>query len=155
VPLLLDGNNLMHRLPAGSRDRRSVRNRALDLVRRQQVTITVVFDGPPPPGFPERERLGRVTILYSGKRSADDVIVDLLPPGSRAADWTVITDDRELTRRVKERGARTRALGSWIAARRGPDRASGTSPHEPRMSPNELAEWEAFFARGRGRNGDT
>ncbi len=151
MPLLVDGNNLMHRLPAGSRDRRAVRDQALDLVRRQQATVTVVFDGPPPPGSPERENLGRVTILYAGRRSADDVIVGLVPPGSRAADWTVVTDDRELARRVRERGGRTRSLHSWLTRREGRRKASGSPGFEPRMSSRELAEWEAYFG---SRGGD-
>ncbi len=154
MPLVLDGNNLMHRLPADSRDRRSVRSRALELVRRQRATVTVVFDGPPPPGFPVRESLGRVTVLYSGSRSADDLIVALIPPRPRAADWIVVTDDRELARRVRERGAGTRPLRSWLGSPRPrPGRAARPRP-EPELSPREVAEWEAYFQRGRGEEED-
>ena len=145
MPVIIDGNNLMHAVsPTGGRD--VVRQQALETVRGEGVTITVVFDGPPRQGSPEIEHLGRVTVRYSGERSADDLIVDLIPGGKRAAEWVVVTDDRGLGRRVKERGGTVRSLADW---RRRRPRKVASKPHQTKLSSHEVSQWEDYFAKGR------
>ena len=101
-------------------------------------------DGPPPAGAPAREALGHVTGIYSGGRTADDVIFGLLPSGSAAKQWSVVTDDRGLAARVRDRGAEVRRLADWRGRRR------RTTPARPRveskLSSNEIAEWEDYFS---------
>ncbi|MGD9252935.1 MAG: NYN domain-containing protein [Holophagae bacterium] len=145
MPVVIDGNNLMH---AASRTdgREAIRRQALEKVRVEGVTITVVFDGPPSRGSPAIEHLGRVTVRYAGERSADDLIIDLIPVGKRAAEWVVVTDDRGLGRRVKERGGSIRSLAEW---RRRRPREAAANPHQSKLSSREVAEWEEFFASGR------
>ena len=145
MPVIIDGNNLMHAVsPSGGRD--VVRRQALQKVRGEGVTITVVFDGPPPQGTPTIEHLGKVTVRYSGARTADDAIVELIPNGRKAGEWVVVTDDRGLARRVKERGGTVRSLADW---RRRRPRKTAVRPHQPKLSSREVAEWEEFFAEGR------
>ncbi|MEX1310138.1 MAG: NYN domain-containing protein [Candidatus Sulfomarinibacteraceae bacterium] len=144
MPILLDGNNLLHRLPRSQRTRAEVRKQVLDITRRETVSVTVVFDGPPPAGAPPREALGKVTVIYSGSRAADDVILSLLPPGSAATQWSVVTDDRGLATRVKDRGAKVRRLAEWRGRR--PQKAPLRARVESKLSSNEVAEWESFFA---------
>lgn len=143
MPILIDGNNLLHRL--GDRSRASVRRRVLDATRHERMSLAVVFDGPPPAGSPARESLGAVTVVYAGSRSADDVIVESLPEGPAARQWTVITDDRGLAARVKERGAAVRSLAEWQRRRRWTPRP-GRSPVESKLSSREIAEWEDYFS---------
>ena len=144
MPILLDGNNLLHRLPRAQRTRAEVRKQVLDITRRETVSVTVVFDGPPPDGAPSRESLGRVTVIYSGSRAADDVIFDLLPSGSAAGQWSVVTDDRGLATRVKDRGAKVRRLAEWRGRRR--QKAPARARAESKLSSNEIAEWEDYFS---------
>jgi len=147
VPLLIDGNNVLHRLPEGQRSRRQVRKLALEDARRRRTRVVVVFDGPPPDGVPEKEHLGRVTIRYSPDLPADELIVRLLPASAEVRQWSVVTDDRGLATRARDRGAEVRGTREWIeAVTRPPDQ---DKPEEVR--PEELAEWEAFFA-SRGRD---
>lgn len=143
MPILVDGNNLMYALPGDAGDRAEVRRLTLGLTRRERISVTVVFDGPPPEGCPSRERLGAVTVVYSGRASADDVIIRTLPGPPRARDWVVVTDDRGLQRRARSAGARTRGLAEWrakldSAAKPGPGTDGG-------LSASEVEEWEAFF----------
>ena len=146
MPVIVDGNNLLHSLPSGQRQRSSVRRRALDTVRHEGVRLTVVFDGPPPSGSPELEHLGQVTVRYSGQSSADDMIVGLLRSSSRAADWVVVTDDQALRDRVRDCGARVRTLEEWRSRRpRKPRRAI----RETRLSAREIDDWEAYFSTGK------
>jgi predicted RNA-binding protein with PIN domain len=146
MPILVDGNNLLHRLPPGQRSRTALRQLTLDLVRRESVRVSLVFDGPPPPGSPARESLGRLTIVYSGSASADDAIVRSLPSGRPARRWVVVTNDRELAARVKAIGATVRSLEHWrhklLAAPADKDDRDG-------LSAAEVSEWAAFFAAGR------
>jgi len=145
MPLIIDGNNLLHSLPREERNRSEVRRQVLETVRQQRVRVTVVFDGPPPSGTPELEHLGGVTVRYSGNRTADKVILDLLGT-KNAADWVVISDDRELRHQARERGAGVRSLGEWKGRRSTPGRRAG---REPKLSSHEVAEWESYFSGGR------
>ena len=142
MPILLDGNNLLHRLPRGARSRTEARRITLDLARAESIRVLVVFDGPPPAGAPQREELGKVSIVYSGARSADDVIVATLPTGNRARDWVVVTDDRGLRERALQAGAQVRSVAMW--RRKTPPKPRHRSA-EPKLSSHELAEWEEFF----------
>lgn len=148
MPLLIDGNNLLHSLPGWERSRADVRHLVLERVRHERLDVTVVFDGPPPDGSPKVEHLGRVTVRYSGSSSADDVILRVLPSGSRASEWAVVTDDRELGNRIRDRGGRVLSLGEWHSRRPRPPRRP---THEPKLSSHEVAEWETFFSS----SGDT
>jgi uncharacterized protein YaiI (UPF0178 family) len=144
MPILLDGNNLLHRLAKADRSRGAVRRQVLEATRHETISVTVVFDGPPPGGAPERESLGRATVVYSCSRSADDVIVGMIPAGSRARQWTVVTDDRGLAERVKDRGGGVRSLAQWRGRR---TRSTPARPRvESKLSSGEIAEWEAFFS---------
>jgi hypothetical protein len=142
MPLLLDGNNLFHRLPPQSRSRAAVRSLVLDATRNERVAVVVVFDGPPPAGSPDRERLGPVTVLWSGSTSADDVIIRSIPDGPAARSWTVITDDRGLADRARRRGAAVRRLRQCMGRRKTPPRRPAA---ESKLSSRELQEWEAYF----------
>ena len=148
MPLILDGNNLLHSLPRGRRSREEVRRQALEAVRRQALSLTVVFDGPPPEASPEVEHLGRVTIRYSGGEAADEVILALLPARGRG-QWVIVTDDRELRERARAKGARVRSLAEWAGSRATPRRISR---HEPKLSSREIADWEAFFSQEGNRD---
>ena len=142
MPTLVDGNNLLHQLPRGQRSRVAVRRLTLELARQETMRVTVVFDGPPPPGSPSREALGRVTIRYAGDRSADQVILASLPGDTAARQWVVVTDDRELARRARDRGATTRSTGEW---HRRLASASLRPGDDGPLTPDQLAEWEAYF----------
>jgi uncharacterized protein YaiI (UPF0178 family) len=146
MPILLDGNNLLHALPRSARSRAEVRRLVLDATRHESLSVTVVFDGPPPTGAPPREHLGSVTVVYAGSATADDVIVGLLPGGAAARQWSVVTDDRGLADRVRERGATVRRLADW--RRRRKQRLPRRIEMESKLSSRDVAEWEQFFAEG-------
>jgi predicted RNA-binding protein with PIN domain len=151
MPILLDGNNLLHRMPRAERSRSAVRTQVLEITRHESMSVTVVFDGPPPAGAPARESLGRVTVVYSGPRTADDLIVGMIPTGSAAKQFSVVTDDRGLSIRVKDRGAKVRSLGEWRGRRK---QKTPVRPRvESKLSNREVSKWEDFFSRG-GKDDD-
>ena len=146
MPILLDGNNLLHRLPKPQRSRSAVRKQVLEVTRHETMSVTVVFDGPPPAGTPARESLGRVTVVYSGSKSADDVIVAMLPRGAAATQFSVVTDDRRLGDRVRDHGAKVRRLAEWQGRRK--QKPPRRSSYESKLSSHDVQDWEQFFAEG-------
>jgi hypothetical protein len=144
MPILLDGNNLLHRLPKADRTRVEIRRLVLDAARHEKSKLIVVFDGPPPAEGRAEESLGRVTVLYSAPKSADEVIISRLPRTAAARNWVVITDDRELARRVRECGAEVRRLREWQSKRPRPPRRQ---PAESKLSSHEVEDWQRYFAR--------
>jgi predicted RNA-binding protein with PIN domain len=149
MPLLIDGNNLLHRLPESSRTRSGVRALVLEATRHERMSVVVVFDGPPAAGSPEHEALGRVAIVYSGASSADEVIIGRIPGGRSARQWVVVTDDRALADRVRQRGAVARTLREWSAR---PRPAPARARTDAKLSSREVAEWEEVFKGGRKRD---
>jgi len=150
MPLLVDGNNLLHRLPKPARTRSAVRAMVLEVTRHERMSVVVVFDGAPPTGSPAHEVLGRVTVVYSGASSADNVIIGWIPAGRSARQWVVVTDDRALADRSRQRGAAVRTLGEWRAR---PRPAPSKARTEPKLASREIAEWEKVFKGGRGSGG--
>jgi len=153
MPIVIDGNNLLHSLPPDQRSRAAVRQRVLDQSRREKISVTVVFDGPPPDGTPSAEHLGSVTILYSGKTSADDLIINRLPSGNAARSWSVVTNDRGLGARVRERGASIRTLTQWTS-RRGAKVRPGKPRPKPPLRVKEVEKWEDVFNKGKQTGDD-
>ena len=149
MPIIVDGNNLLHRLPTSSRSRAEVRRHVLDSTRHERIAIVVVFDGPPPAGSPSEESLGSVTVVYAGKTVADNVIMGRLPTGRAARQWVVVTDDRGLAERARQRGASVRTLAEW--QRRRPPKPKRVT-REAKLSSHEVQEWEEFFSGGNNHN---
>lgn len=115
MELIVDGNNVMGAVPDGWwRDRKGA---VLRLVARLQCyaaasgpPITLVLDVPQD-DLEEGDHEG-VVVLYAtrrGRDAADDRIVDLLAgvpgTGEPLAGIEVVTSDRALAERVRERGA--------------------------------------------------
>jgi predicted RNA-binding protein with PIN domain len=110
------------------------------------MAVVVVFDGPPPSGSPSEESLGSVTVIYAGTAVADDVIIRRLPSGREARQWVVVTDDRGLADRVRQRGSEVRPLAQWRAKPRATPRRARV---ESKLSSHDIADWEAYFGEGR------
>jgi hypothetical protein len=102
MPWVVDGNNLAR---GGNRER--VRRAALALARAERVSIVLFFDGAPPPGVGDHERLGAVEVRYAPH--ADAAILEFLAGKDR--QWRLATDDRVLATRAHHGGVETVAAG--------------------------------------------
>jgi predicted RNA-binding protein with PIN domain len=88
--------------------------------------VVVVFDRQPSDVEPGAH--GPIEVLFasrSGRNAADHDIVELVSDDEAPATITVVTSDRRLTERVKERGAVVASAGSFRRRldRIGPDAA--------------------------------
>ena len=131
--LLVDGSNL---LPALARQSGQVPQAALIGRLRAAIPATVgielVFDGAPAPGMRDTRIASGLIVRHGGRRSADDVLIDLVDnaravAGPAAADGLlVVTDDRALRVAVQSKGART-AGTAWLLGRLDRPRAAAPS----------------------------
>jgi hypothetical protein len=141
--LLVDGSNLLHalrRAPAAAAGAEPTPAAALIGRLRAaippEVGIELVLDGPPEPGMHGTRVAAGLIVRYSGRRSADQVLLGLVEDVRRAAgpheerraavdNILVVTDDRDLRLALTARGART-AGTRWLTGRL--DRRRPASP---------------------------
>ncbi|MGC8723317.1 MAG: hypothetical protein ACP5VF_05545 [Acidobacteriota bacterium] len=136
----LDGNNLMGflRRDAEKGSRESFLEWLLE--RGVPSPSVVVFDGPPPPEAAAHTlRRGKVWVLYAGKATADSAILARVLPGDR-----VVTADRELALRCRDRRAQIVAPGRFFASMR-PGRVEGGE--KPSATAVDVDAWLQFFRR--------
>ena len=122
--LIVDGTNLLYRIGGGGRAAppAAVIGKLRAAVP-QAIAIDLVFDGV---GHGVFGRLAQgMYVRYSGRKSGDDVILDLtseaamMAGGPAGADGVlVVTNDRDLRSRVEAKGSRTAPL-QWLVQRMG------------------------------------
>ncbi len=141
--LLIDGNNLLHALR--QRDAGAVLPAAalvgrIRAVVPAAVAIELVFDGPSERGMRGTRVASGLIVRYGGRHTADDVLLSLVDEaraatGPAGADnILVVSDDRQLRYRLRERGAGT-AGTHWLLGRlerRTLDSPATGNPRPPR-----------------------
>jgi hypothetical protein len=154
--LLVDGTNLLHALTRGPGERQppaAVIGR-LRAAIPAETAITLVFDGPPEPGVRGERIAGGLNVRYSGRRTADDVLLQLV---NDAATWSesagtvlVVTDDRELRSLIQRRGGRS-AGTQWLIGRMDRPRLASPSIGNARPpKPPHLAQDPKATTQGPG-----
>ena len=130
--LIIDGSNLLHALRRGATPAP-----AAALVGRLRgiieptVRIELIFDGPQEQGLGDARIASGVSVRYSGRFTADSVIAKLVAEAAQPVALLVVTDDAELTDRVKRAGGRT-ARTEWLMARLSRSRLASPSIGRPR-----------------------
>jgi len=150
MPYLVDGNNLAHALGlsvGGLAHRESCARMIAAFCRSRGARATLVFDGRPPDGARESSGTHRVDILYSGSRSADEVILGLLARAKSPGEFIVVTSDKSLGDKSRHRGARVERAHEFSRRldRPAPDDARPGDKDTPRESPQEIDAWLAVF----------
>ena len=137
---LIDGSNVLGtlRLDRQSVDaKRELARLCAAFARAKRTRVTCYFDGNEPPAF--ARHLGNTTIVFSGARTADEMIVQRVEES--AAQMTVVTADRELLARVTRRRVRTMTAQELVQELRAVNTAQETV--------NE--DWEAYFSDPKNR----
>jgi hypothetical protein len=165
--LFVDGTNLLHALRSGAGGGTERQPPAAVIGRLRaavpkETTITLVFDGPSERGVRGERIAGGLTVQYSGRRTADELIEQLVDNaatwseagGPGAPDVLVVTDDRALRAAVHRRGART-AGTAWLIGRLDRPRLSAPSvgnrrPPTPARLDADPAREERSWTPGRG-----
>jgi hypothetical protein len=151
MPWLIDAANLGGVLggAAGARNSQAILAALLPWARERK-QVVVVFDGPESPGM--ATRLGGVEIVWSGTRSADDVISKRIAAlGKAAKSWTVITNDQSLTRRCRDHGAKVEPASIFVRRTSQPHAKSKAAASaraaadKPAPNAKDVAHWRAVF----------
>ena len=113
--VVVDGTNLLYRLGGGTAAPPATIIGRVRAVVPADVEIQLVFDGS---GHGVTGRVAqKMFVRWSGRRSGDEVVMDLLGNGAAdAARVLVVTSDRDLRLNITARGARTVPL-EWLANR--------------------------------------
>lgn len=113
MPWLIDGSNVLGAMRLdrhGDDSKRRLAQLLGGFARARKTRVTCVFDGPEPASF--GKTLGSVSIVFSGSRTADDLIVER---ASQGRGWSVVTADAALAARVKRRQVDVVAPAALIA----------------------------------------
>ena len=101
MPWLIDGSNVLGamRVDRHSDDaKRGLLRLLAGFARAKKTKVTCIFDGPEPHSF--GRHLGGVVAVFSGNKSADELIIERAAQGR---GWSVVTSDRGLAARVERR----------------------------------------------------
>jgi predicted RNA-binding protein with PIN domain len=101
MPWLIDGSNVlgaMHVDRHSDDSKRGLVRLLGSFARAKKTRVTCVFDGSEPASF--GRHLGSVSVVFSGTRSADEIIIERARNGR---GWSVVTSDRGVAARVQRR----------------------------------------------------
>jgi predicted RNA-binding protein with PIN domain len=139
---VIDGNNVLGRLGGEAREsadaKRELVQRLAQFARVKRVRIACYFDGPEPAHF--GRYLGNVTVFFSGKRSADELITERL---AERSGWKLVTSDYALARRLEGRRVEIVAPAALLQLIEEAGRQQGSGL--------EADDWEAWFSDPKNR----
>ena len=110
----------------------------------------IICDGVVKPHAPESSDFDGIELVYSGpRRSADDLIVELVNADSAPRRLTVVTNDRQIQRAARRRRAKVRsceALIQDLAAAAGgrsdaPTPSPSPKPDHVRLTDQQVQQW--------------
>jgi len=157
MPVLIDGNNLLHAAQEDTPERPPGRSTLCDLLglwaERTGESVRVIFDGPAPTAA-RAQQIGHaaIEVAFSGAGvKADDVLIGLLDADSAPRRLRVVSSDREIIRAARRRQARPARSGEfWMELRRALERpppAPRTLPKAKHqgLAPGETDDWLRAF----------
>ncbi len=154
---LIDGHNLIPKLGLrldDPEDENELIALLQEFCRLRRRSVEVYFDGAPP-GHAGTKRVGLVTAHFVRVgNSADHAIRDRLKSLGRAArNWTVVSSDRQVQANARAAQAGIITSEEFAGQLRHNPQTPRPSFKERGLPPEEVAEWEKFFAERRGKGG--
>jgi uncharacterized protein len=174
--IIIDGYNLLHKIPDIARLVDTDLERARDLLvsrlvgyrAQKNARITVVFDGRGPQALPQggRSATGVEVVFSRAPENADARIKSIITKEKNPRSCTVVTSDNSIRIHVRDFGAKVMASAEFAQELSGRGKGtrsetrgglrSGTAVKRaqrpgdmPEMSASEIAEWEEYFRAGR------
>lgn len=151
MPYLIDGHNLIGRLPDISLSDPDDEARLVERLQvwcaRRRVSATVFFDQGAP-GQPSTAKFGRLTVRFvRPPQTADAGISALLTRlGRGASQWIVVSSDGAVRDAARRLGARTTPSEEFAAALGAVGGEAGEEKPD-RPSPQEISDWLRVFGR--------
>jgi predicted RNA-binding protein with PIN domain len=140
MPYVIDAHNLLGRLglPRESDDaKRDLVKRLAAFARNRKTSVVCIFDGDAPPSF--ARHMGSVTVEFSGRRQADELIQRKVAGGK---GWKVVTADGALAARVAGRNVKVVAPQSLARELEEAGRGEGSV---------DAGDWADYFSDPKNR----
>ena len=152
MPLLIDGHNLIGRLPDLGLDDPDDEVKLVARLRtysaRTGKRVTVVFDRGLPGGRSRELSGGGVEVVFaSAGHTADGILRERIRGARDPRGLMVVTSDREVMRAARASGARVMRSGKFAAKLKTPRAAS--VEQDVHLSAEEVEEWLTLFKRGK------
>lgn len=138
---VIDGNNLLGRAGAprdASDSKRQLVRVLANFARLRRTKVACYFDGSEPKYF--GRHFGGVSVIFSERRSADELIANKVATGS---GWKVVTADRALANRIRRRQVEIVDPRGFIAELESLPQGEESVAGE---------EWMAWFSDPKNRN---
>lgn len=152
MPYLIDGHNLIGRLPDialdDPNDEAKLVQKLIGFAARERTRIVVVFDNGLPAG---RSRLstGPVEVVFAGFRSnADQIMIGRINRDENPRMTTVVSSDNTVLSAAQRRRMQTLKSAEFALRLQRPATPPKPGPDEApdlRLSPQEVAEWLRLF----------
>ena len=134
---LVDGSNVLGRDRESDDAKRRFVQQLARFARTRRTKVACFFDGLSPSSF--GSSLGGVSVVFTGQRPADDLIVQRVSAGT---GWKVVTSDQGLASRVRGRRCEVVRPASFL----------GELEALPDESPAGSDDWQAYFSDPKNRN---
>lgn len=141
---LVDGSNLLGKLGAdrhSADDKRALARRLASFARSKRTRVVCFFDGECPDAF--GTGLGSVTVRFSSRDTADDLIVSEVERTSRGSRLHVVTSDAALASRVARRNVEVVDALTFARNLQSETEADAV---------DSTTEWENYFSNPKNRN---
>jgi predicted RNA-binding protein with PIN domain len=145
---LIDGNNLLYAAQSHGPERAIGRVQLCRVIKdwaiREGVTTWVIFDGPRPPDDRSAANpANQIRVRYSGRRTADEIIEDMVAETPRPGEITVVTTDRAIQHAVRYRRARCIDSEDFVSLMyASTEPAAPPQEHSPPEKPQALTSQE-------------
>ncbi len=153
MPVLIDGHNLIGRLPdislADPDDEARLVSRLQGYAGRAGKHVTVVFDRGLPGGRSQALSGGRVEVVFAPTGcNADRVLIERIRRARNPQGLMVVTSDREVIAAARRRGARVIHAEAFVSELEKPPRSPGRAKEDVHLSSDEVEAWLELFEEG-------
>jgi hypothetical protein len=150
MPLLIDGHNLIGRLPdislADPDDEARLVSRLQAYAGRTGKRITVVFDRGLPGGRSQALSGGPVEVVFAPTgRKADRVLIERIRRTPNPQGLIVVTSDHEVIAAARDRGARVVRAEAFVSQLEPSPPVPAAGKGDVHLSPEEVEAWLALF----------
>lgn len=118
---LIDGYNFLFRIKGNSFSSLEKNRKALLVLLNEelsslQLSVSIIFDGSDPICLHARRAIfDSLEVIYtSDVQSADEYLIEMLEQAKHPAHYTIITSDRELSRKCRSLGAKTLTVEAFL-----------------------------------------
>ncbi|MDY7042089.1 MAG: NYN domain-containing protein [Chloroflexota bacterium] len=149
MPLLIDGHNLIAKLPgislADPHDEAKLVQRLRSYRARTGEQIVVIFDGGVPAGWSADLSGGGITVVFAAPgRSADRILIERIRRTRNPRRMVVVSSDHEVVAVAEERRAQVMSAESFAIKLNAPPPAIEERA-DVKLSPAEVEDWLRVF----------